>query len=215
MGAIDIIRGSYAVYGTRGLSAKSRLPSTSIRPQSLTLTSYAAGGLEDETYRLLTSVSGANVITAVFSAVNAFGQAQAVLTRVVPTTGAQSIGQLPADLIMTLDVVLPVRDQASLDGLAKQVSDPASPSYRHYLTAPEFTARFGPSQSDYDALVQFLRTKGFTVVGGTRDSMDVAINGPVSAVESAFNVRMLTYRHPTESRTYYAPDREPTVNLPF
>src|SRR3984885_11718049 len=116
---------------------------------------------------------------------------------------------------MTLDVVLPVRDQATLDALVKQIADPASPSYRHYLAVPEFTERFGPSQTDYDALVQFLRTKGFTIVGGTRDSMDVAIKGPVSAVESAFNVRMLNYQHPTENRTFYAPDREPTVNLRF
>jgi subtilase family serine protease len=150
-----------------------------------------------------------------FSAVNAFGQAQAILTRVVPISGPQSIGQLTADQIMTLDVVLPLRDQASLDKLVKEVSDPSSPSYRHYVTASEFSARFGPSQSDYDELVQFLKTKGFTIVGGTRDSMDVAIKGPVSTVESAFNVRMLTYQHPTENRTFYAPDREPRVNLPF
>jgi kumamolisin len=152
-----------------------------------------------------------------FSAVSAFGQAQSVSTRSVPTAGVQpqSIGRLAADQIMTLDVVLPVRDQAGLDALVEQVSDPASPSYRRYLTPEEFSARFGPSQADYDALVQFLTTKGFTVVGDTRDSMDVAIKGPVSAIESAFNVRMLTYRHPTENRSYYAPDREPTVSLPF
>ena len=150
-----------------------------------------------------------------FSAVDAFAQTQAVLTRVVPTTAGQSIGQLPADQIMTLDVVLPVRDRATLDAMVKQVSDPASPSYRHYLTVPEFTERFGPAQANYDALVQFLRSSGFTIVGGTRDSMDVAIKGPVSAVESAFNVRMLTYQHPTENRTYYSPDHEPRVNLPF
>ena len=143
--------------------------------------------------------------------------AQALMTHMVPNAGAQpqAVGGLPADQIMTLDVVMPVRDQASLEALVKQVADPASPSYRHYLTVGEFTARFGPAQADYDALVQFLKAKGFTVVGGTRDSMDVAVKGPVSAVESAFNVRMLTYRHPTENRNYYAPDREPTVNLPF
>jgi subtilase family serine protease len=152
-----------------------------------------------------------------FSSVDAFGQAQALLTHVVPNTGTQpqAVGPLAADQIMTLDVVLPVRDQASLDALVKEVSDPASPSYRHYLTVPEYTERFGPSQTDYDALVQFLKSKAFTVVGGSHDNMDVAIKGPVSAVESAFNIRMLTYRHPTENRTYYAPDREPTVNLPF
>jgi len=157
------------------------------------------------------------VLALPFSAVDAFGQTQAVLTHMVPTTAAkpQAIGQLAADQIMTLDVVMPVRDQASLDALVKQVADPASPAYRHYLTVAEFTARFGPSQADYEALVQFLQSKGFTIVGGTRDSMDVAIKGPVSAVESAFNVTMRTYQHPTENRTYFAPDREPTVSLPF
>ena len=97
----------------------------------------------------------------------------------------------------------------------KELYDPASPSYRHFLTVPEFTARFGPSQADYDAVVRFAKANGFTVVGGTRDGMDVQIKGPVSAVETAFHVTMRTYQHPTENRTFYAPDREPTTDLPF
>jgi kumamolisin len=43
----------------------------------------------------------------------------------------------------------------------------------------------------------------------------VQIVGPVSAVEKAFHVTMGTYQHPTEDRIFYAPDREPTINLPF
>ena len=34
-------------------------------------------------------------------------------------------------------------------------------------------------------------------------------------IETAFNVAMGVYQHPTENRTFYAPDREPTVDLPF
>ena len=30
---------------------------------------------------------------------------------------------------------------------SRQLYDPASPSYRHFLTVPEFTERFGPSQA--------------------------------------------------------------------
>jgi subtilase family serine protease len=60
-----------------------------------------------------------------------------------------------------------------------------------------------------------LQASGFTVVGGSRDGMDVQIEGPVSAIETAFHVSMGTYQHPTENRTFYAPDREPTVGLPF
>jgi subtilase family serine protease len=45
--------------------------------------------------------------------------------------------------------------------------------------------------------------------------MDLQAQGPVSAIERAFNVRMGVYQHPTENRTFYAPNRQPTVGLPF
>jgi subtilase family serine protease len=43
--------------------------------------------------------------------------------------------------------------------------------------------------------------------------MDIQVAGPVSAVEAAFNVKMHSYQHPTENRTFYSPDREPTTSL--
>jgi subtilase family serine protease len=145
--------------------------------------------------------------------------AQSVLTHhvrdVVRTHAAQSVGRLPSGQIMTLNIVLPLRDPAGLDSFLSEVYDPASLSYRHFLTVPEFTQMFGPSQADYDAVVQFARDSGFAVIGGTRDGMDVQIKGTVAAVESAFHVTMRTYQHPTEDRIFYAPDSEPTVDLPF
>ena len=126
---------------------------------------------------------------------------------------AKQVGHLPSNQMMKLDVVLPVRDQAGLDAFVAAVTDPASPSYRHYLTPTQFTAQFGPTQNDYDTVVQYLTRNGFTVIGGSRDSMDVQVMGPVSSVEAAFNVKMNTYQHPTENRVFYSPDREPTTSL--
>ena len=54
-----------------------------------------------------------------------------------------------------------------------------------------------------------------TVTGGSRDGMEVQVKGPVSAVEKAFHVSMMNYQHPTENRTFFAPDREPTTTLGF
>src|ERR1700689_2790756 len=146
-------------------------------------------------------------------------QAQSMSTRhvreVVRSGEAKSVGQLPSKQVMTLDVFLPLPDSAGLDSFLQQLYNPSSPSYRHFLTVPEFTQRFGPTEQDYDSVVRFAEAHGFTVVGGTRDGMDVQIKGPVSAVESAFHVTMRTYQHPTESRIFYAPDREPTTELPF
>ena len=146
-------------------------------------------------------------------------QAQDTMTRhtrdVTQTGAVQPVGRLAANRIMQLDLVLPLRDPQGLDLLLQQLYDPNSVHYRQFLTVPEFTERFGPTQVDYDAVVSFAQRNGLAVVGGTRDGMDVQVRGPVSAVETAFHVTMKTYQHPTENRTFYAPDREPTTDLPF
>ena len=146
-------------------------------------------------------------------------QAQTVSTRHVReasrTGEAQAIGRVPASQEMQLDVVLPVRDEAGLKSLLRDVYDSTSFAYHRFLTPTEFTERFGPTQADYDKVVQYLKANGLEVVGGSRDGMEVQVKGPVSSVEKAFRVTMLNYQHPTEDRTFYGPDREPTTNLPF
>ncbi|HEX9198717.1 MAG TPA: S53 family serine peptidase [Acidobacteriaceae bacterium] len=128
---------------------------------------------------------------------------------------AQQNGRLPATQTMNLDIVLPLRDAAGLDSFLAAVNNPASPQYRQFVTPQEFTARFGPTQADYDAVVSFAQSNGFTVTGGSRDGMDVQVSAPVSAVESAFHIAMRTYKHPKENRNFYGPDTEPTASLPL
>jgi len=79
----------------------------------------------------------------------------------------------------------------------------------------QFTEAFGPSQRDFDALIRFATANGFTVTGGSRDAMDVQLKGSVATIETAFHVTMGLYHDPIENRDFYAPDREPTVDLPF
>jgi subtilase family serine protease len=132
---------------------------------------------------------------------------------VVANGQAKSVGRLPATEPMRLVLVLPHRNQPALDNLLKELYDPSSPSYRQFLTVEEFTNRFGPSQEDYDAVVSFAKSHGFEVVGTSRNRMNVDISGPVASIEAALHVTMGVYQHPTESRTFYAPDREPTPDL--
>jgi subtilase family serine protease len=160
-------------------------------------------------------------LVAIVVAVNVVCQAQArpLLTshvREVTLNGqAPLVGQLPATQSMHFDIVMALSHAADLKNFVQAVSDPSSPSYRHYVTVSQFTERFGPSQDDYDALIRFAQTNGFTVLGGSRDSMDVQLKGSVADIEKAFHTTLGVYQHPTEHRTFYAPDREPTVDLPF
>ena len=128
---------------------------------------------------------------------------------------AQIIGQLPATETLRFDIVLPLRDRAGLQNFVKEVQDPTSSSYHQFLTPQEFTGRFGPSQENWDALVAFAKASGFEIISGNLEGRDLRLTGTVANIEKAFHVTLGLYKDPTEDRTFFAPDREPTVDLPF
>ena len=142
-----------------------------------------------------------------------------VLTRhvrgVIRNGRAKRVGRLPSSQLLNLNIVLPLRDQAGLDSFLTKLYNPASATYRHFLTVRQFTSLFGPTQENYDAAVRFAKASHFTVLGGSRDGMNIVVRGPVSAVEAAFHVTLRTYRHPSENRIFYAPDKEPMTKLAF
>jgi subtilase family serine protease len=158
-------------------------------------------------------------IVALASPVNIVCQAQSLLTRhvreVTLNGHAPAIGRLPATQSMRLVLVLPLRNHEALNFLLKDLYDPSSPNYRHFLTVEEFTAMFGPSQTDYNRVVRWAEASGFTLVGTSRNRVNLDVTGSVASIEQALHLTMGVYQHPTENRTFYAPDREPTPDLPI
>jgi len=160
-------------------------------------------------------------IVALVLILSVVSQAQGLtpLTRHVRTVTlngqARPIGHLPAAQTMRLTLVLPLRNEAELDNFLQELYDPSSLSYRHFLTVEEFTARFGPTPEDYDSAIHFAEANGLTVVGTSRNRVILNVTGTVASVEHAFHITMGVYQHPTEKRTFFAPDREPTPYLSF
>jgi subtilase family serine protease len=160
-------------------------------------------------------------IVALLLAVGTLAQAQSPssLTRhvrdVTLNGQARSVGRLSPTQTMRLVLALPLRNQLALKKFLKELYNPSSGSYRHYLTVEEFTAKYGPTQKDYDAAVRFAEANGLTVVGKSRNRVNLDVTGSVADIERVFHLTMGVYMHPTENRTFYAPDREPTVDLPF
>jgi Pro-kumamolisin, activation domain len=126
---------------------------------------------------------------------------------------AKFISPLPATKRLKLAIMLPLSDQAGLNAFLSQIYDPQSPSYRQFLSVQQFTERFGPSQANYDAVVKFARANNMTVVATPVNRMLVDVEASVADINRTFHVTMGTYQHPTEDRTFFAPDREPAVDL--
>ena len=149
----------------------------------------------------------------------ALAQGHPLLTRhvrdVVANGQAVLLGRLSASQSLPLTIALPLRNQAGLSELLEQIYNPNNPSYHHFLSVEAFTDQFGPTQENYDTVVQFAEANGFTVTGTAPNRMIVDITGSVANIERAFHVTMGVYQHPTENRTFYATEQEPTPDLPF
>lgn len=120
-------------------------------------------------------------------------------------------GQLNATNHLRLSIGLPLHNREMLTNLLQQIYDPSSQNYHQYLTPEQFTAQFGPTEADYQAVLDFAKKSGFKIVHTHDNRMVVGVEGKVADVERALHVTMKTYRHPHEARDFYAPDAEPTV----
>ena len=114
---------------------------------------------------------------------------------------------------LRLAIALPGRDPAGLNATLRELADPASPRYRHYLLPEEFAARYGASEQDLAAVAEFARTNGLTVATRHGNRRILSVTGTARAVAGALHVKFHRYQHPSQARTFFAPDREPALNL--
>src|ERR1700722_5765986 len=68
-------------------------------------------------------------------------------TRLAPISHLSDTNQL------NLAIALPLRNQSALSNLLQQIYDPNSPHFRQFLTPEQFAEQFGPSASDYQAVI--------------------------------------------------------------
>jgi subtilase family serine protease len=136
---------------------------------------------------------------------------QALPPGVAAPEGASLIGRLPGSQTLQLALALPLRNEEQLSTLLQQLYDPASPNYRQFLTVQQFTEQFGPTVADYQRVTAFAQSHRLRVTHTFENRLVVDVSGTVSSVEQAFHIKMQVYQHPTESRTFYAPDSEPTI----
>jgi uncharacterized repeat protein (TIGR01451 family) len=143
---------------------------------------------------------------AVTGTTNLSGHVPAVVSQLT------AIGSLSAGTNLSLAIGLPLRNQTALNVLLQQIYDPASTNYHKFLTTTEFTAQYGPTAQDYAAVISFAQSAGLTITATHPNRMIVDVSGSVSAIQTAFQINLKIYQHPTENRTFFAPDSEPVVS---
>ncbi|HEY1707099.1 MAG TPA: S53 family peptidase [Rhizomicrobium sp.] len=159
------------------------------------------------------AIASAAVLAAAGSA-SAARLARSLVPDVVVRHDTALVGAVNPATPMKLQVVLPMRNLSQLHQLLdQQIYNPDSPQFHHYLSVAEFTARFGPSQSDYQTAMNFFNANGLRVTGTSANRYLFQVEGSASVVQRVLGVKLNLYRHPSENRTFMAPDREPVLAL--
>jgi subtilase family serine protease len=122
------------------------------------------------------------------------------------------VDRLDYEKILYLSIGLPLRNQSDLKESTKNLHDPSSPQYLHFLTAEQFTTSYGPSEHDYQAVIDYVKSKGLTVFKTFANREIIGVSGKVGNIEKAFNIHLYNYRRPDGS-VFFAPDSEPSIDI--
>lgn len=153
-------------------------------------------------------LSGVTVFSSVAADVTLPGHVRMALPRAV----AEASPRLDSEQTLQLSIGLPLRNQAALENLIQQVSNPKSPNYGHYLTPAQFADTFGPTEADYQKVIAFAQANHLEITRKHPNRVVLSVRGKASDVEAAFHVELHTFQHPTENRTFFAPATDPTVD---
>ncbi len=124
-------------------------------------------------------------VGAVLGALSAFSLA---LPAQAASAQTQPLGAAASTEIAHFNVYLPLSNQAALEQLLKDQTDPSSTRFHAWLTPTEFKQQFGPSRAAVAAASSLLRAAGFTIVAERTQSL--VVEGPVSALEKTFSTHM-------------------------
>ena len=121
------------------------------------------------------------------------------------------LARLRASDRLELAIGLPLRNPAALTNLLGQLYYPGSTNFHRFLTPEQFAEQFGPAERDYQGVIDFARSNRFEILSTFGNRALLSVSATVADIEKAFQVRMGSYQHPTESRRFFAPDTAPSV----
>ena len=113
--------------------------------------------------------------------------------------GSTQYGSPPAGQVLHLDAVLAGQDPAGLAQAVAAVSTPGSPDYRHYLTAAQYAAQYGPTTAEVAQVSSALRSEGLTVGTPEPGSTLLPVSGTASVVSAALGTPLESVQAPGQS----------------
>ena len=110
---------------------------------------------------------------------------------------------------LTLTVVLNRSDPGGFAAYLADVYDPASPTFRQFLTPTQVSDRFGPHQIDYALVKSYFLEQGFIADPDAANRLTIVVHGTRKDVEQALGSSIVDYN--IDGMAFRANSTEPAL----
>jgi hypothetical protein len=110
-------------------------------------------------------------------------------------------------------MAFPIQNESLLQRYLRDLSDPASPDFHHYLTASEFDRWFGGNVSAYRMAESYLRSQGVIQWTVANDHLTLGFSVDAGQADRIFHTTLEIYRQ--GSQEYWAPSTPPRLPAPI
>jgi subtilase family serine protease len=120
---------------------------------------------------------------------------------------AEFVKRVSADKTRHFIVWLNLRNKDKLDKLVRDIYDPTSAKYHHYLTGEQFKSDYAPSEESFNRVQHYFSAQGMSA---KRVHNSIRVTAKVKQIEQVFKIKMNTYRF--QGKTVIANASSPTLN---
>ena len=125
--------------------------------------------------------------------------------------GSVLLGSTEPRRAIEFTLVLRLPGQARLRRFLTELTDPASPNYRHhFIDAATFGERFGVSRAILERASAQLARDGVQITGSYPQRTALDVRASASTIDRVFDVRLMDWRG-ADRRVFHAPLSTPTV----
>lgn len=103
----------------------------------------------------------------------------------------------------------PPEREAALDQFLKDAHTPGTHSFHKWMTPQQFGERFGPADSDIQAVAGWLGSKGFQVTRISKGKASIEFSGTFGQVREAFHTEI--HRYEINGQLHYANATDPQI----
>lgn len=119
------------------------------------------------------------------------------------------LGPHPSASRISLTVSLRLRHEQQLRTFLRELQNPESPEYHHFLSPSEFTSKYGPTVGQVEQVEDFLKKHGIHVTRVSANRMLIHTEATTRVYQGTFKIRIADYT--LNNRTFFASEDSPIL----